>query len=36
MWFNHSMSIAQPIYNTTVHKNKSIVALNVANVRFIS
>ena len=29
----HSMSIAQqliPIYNTTVHKNKSNVALNAA------
>ena len=35
MLFLHSMSIAQqliPIYNTTVHKNKSYVALNVANV----
>ena len=34
MWFKHSMSIAQQlihIYNTTVHKNKSYVALNVAN-----
>ena len=34
MWFKHSMSIAQqliPIYNTTVHKNKTIVALNVVN-----
>ena len=33
MWFKHSMSIAKqliPIYNTTVHKNKSYVALNVA------
>ena len=33
MWFKHSMTIAQqlmPIYNTTVHKNKSAVALNVA------
>ena len=33
MRFKHSMSIAQqlmPIYNTTVHKNKSAVALNVA------
>ena len=32
MWFKHSMSIAQkllPIYNTTVHKNMSYVALNV-------
>ena len=30
MWFKHSMSIAQqlnPIYNTTVHKNKTNVAL---------
>ena len=39
MWFKHSMSIAQqliPIYNTTVHKNKSSVALNVTNVRAIS
>ena len=38
MWFNHSMSIAQqlmPIYNTTVHKNKSTAALNVANFRAI-
>ena len=25
-----------PIYNTTVHTNKSTVALNVANVRAIS
>ena len=35
MWFKHSMSITQqlmPIYNTTAHKNKSTVALNVANV----
>ena len=33
MWFYHSMSIAQqliPIYNITVDKNKSYVALNVA------
>ena len=32
MWFKYSMSIAQqliPIYNTTVHKNKTNVALNV-------
>ena len=32
MWFKHSMSIAQqliPIYNTTVHKNKSTFAFNV-------
>ena len=36
MSFKHSKSIAQqlmPIYNTTVHKNKTTVALNVANVR---
>ena len=35
----NSMSIVQQlmsIYNTTVHKNKSTVALNVANVRAIS
>ena len=34
MWFKHSMSIAQqliPIYNTTVHKNKTNVALNVVS-----
>ena len=34
MWFKHSTSIAQqliPIYNTTVHKNKGYVALNVVN-----
>ena len=34
MWFKHSMSIAQqllPIYNTTVYKNKTNVALNVVN-----
>ena len=39
MWFKHIMSIAQqlmPIYNTIVHKNKTIVALNVANIRAIS
>ena len=33
MLFQHSMSITQqlmPIYNITVHKNLSIVALNVA------
>ena len=33
MWFKHIMSIAQqliPIYNTTVHKIKSIFALNMA------
>ena len=38
MWFKHSMSIAQQlmqIYNTTVHKNKSTVALYVANIRAI-
>jgi len=32
MLFRHSMSIAQqlmPIYNTTVHKNKLNVALNL-------
>ena len=32
MRFKHSMSITQqliPIYNTTVHKNKSNVVLNV-------
>ena len=32
MFFRHSMSIAQqlmPIYNTTVHKNKINVALNL-------
>ena len=32
MWFKHSVSNAQqliPIYNTTVYKNKSYVALNV-------
>ena len=32
MWFKHSMSIAQqliPIYNTTVHKNKSKVTINL-------
>ena len=32
MWFKHSMSIAQQliaIYNTTVDKNTSSVALNV-------
>ena len=32
MWFKHSMSIAQqliPFYNTTVHSNKTYVALNV-------
>ena len=33
MLFKHIMSIAQqlmiPIYNTTVHKNESYVALNV-------
>ena len=32
MWFRHSMNIVQqlmPIYNTTVHKNKSFVAFNV-------
>ena len=39
MWFKHIMSIAQqlmPIYNTIVHKNKSTIDLNVANVRAIS
>ena len=39
MWFKHSMSIAQQlitIYNTTMHKNKSNVALNVAYVRVIN
>ena len=39
MWFKHSMSIAQqlmPIYNTTLHKNKITVALNMANVPAIS
>ena len=33
LWFKYIMSIAQqliPIYNTTMHKNKSIIALNVA------
>ena len=33
MWFKHSVSIEQqliPIYNTTVHKNKTNVALNAA------
>ena len=33
MFFRQSMSITQqltPIYNTTVNKNKIIVALNVA------
>ena len=32
--FRHSVSVAQqliPIHNTTVHKNKSIIAFNVAN-----
>ena len=32
-WLKHSMSITQQliaIYNTTVHKNKSYAALNVA------
>ena len=32
LWFKHSMSIPKqliPIYNTTVHKNKSYVALIV-------
>ena len=32
MWFKQSMSIAQqliPIYNITVHKTKSYIALNV-------
>ena len=32
MWFKHSTSIAQQlilIYNTTVHENKSNVALDV-------
>ena len=29
-------TIAIPIYNTTVHRNKSTVTLNVANVRVIS
>ena len=34
MWFKHSMSITQqliPIYNITVQKNKTNVALNVVN-----
>ena len=34
MWFKYSKSIAQQlihIYNTTVHKRKSDVALNVVN-----
>ena len=34
MLFRYSMSIAQqpiPIYNSAVHKNKIIIALNVAN-----
>ena len=34
MLFRHSMSIGQqlmPIYNTTVHKNKLNIALNVVN-----
>ena len=33
MWFKHSMNIAQqlmPIYNNTVHKNNSNIALTVA------
>ena len=32
MWFKHSMIITKqliPIYNTNMHKNKSIFALNV-------
>ena len=33
MWFKHSMRLAQqlliPIYNTTVHKNNTNVALNL-------
>ena len=32
VWFKHSMSITQeliPIYNTSVHKNKTKVSLNV-------
>ena len=32
MWFKHSMSIAQQlirIYNTTVHKDKSNISLNL-------
>ena len=39
MWFKNNMSIAQqpmPINNTLVHKNKSTVALDVANIRAIS
>ena len=35
MWFKYSMSITQkliPIYNITMLKNKSYVALNVAKV----
>ena len=39
MWFKHSMSIEQKlitIYNTTMYKNKSTIALNAANVCAIS